>query len=223
MKKLLLSAAFLSLLFTLPAYAHQPRIVEPGMVTEILNPEVSQAFYGELKGQPDVYRIVSDKPFKLYVGLLVPDVPEAKKDLSAEITRDGSVIRLLDGTQHEWIRFYEEFGGDWYWWGPETGPIGKTAELSPNGTYEIKVFSPANLGKYSLAVGEIESFPAKEIWNTLVRLPTIKAQIFNKSPLSAFTNRIGLFIFGPALGFLLLIGLVVFGIRRIRRGKKIKR
>ncbi len=220
MKKLLLSLALLTLLFSAPAHAHQPRIVEDSGAVEVKNPEVSQAFYGELTGAPHTFRIRSDKPFKLYVGLLVPDVPEAKKDLSVEITSDNRRLFLLDGTSWEWKRFYEEFGGDWYWWGPETAPMGANQALSPNGTYEIKVFSPSNLGKYSLAVGEIESFPLNETLNTLVRLPWIKANIFNKSPLSAFFNRIGLFIFGPIIA-LIAIGIGIwFGVRRIRRKKK---
>jgi hypothetical protein len=219
MKKILLSVILLTFLFAPRAEAHQPRIVEGGGVVEVKNPEVSQAFYGELTGHPQVFRIQSEKPFKLYAGLLVPDVPEAKKDLSMAITREGVPVAAYDGTKWPWKRFYEEFGGDWYWWGPETGPIGQTTKLSPAGTYEIRVFSPSNLGKYSLAVGEIESFPLSEIWNTIVRMPWIKAHIFDKSPLTDFLNRIGLYIFGPIVG-LVVVGLGVwFGIRWVKRRK----
>jgi hypothetical protein len=227
MKKQILFAFALALLFAGVAHAHQPRIVEGSNVVEIQNPEVSQAFYGELKGEPQLFRIQVDRPFKLYVGLLVPDVPEARKDLSVEITSDNQPLYRLDGTTWEWKRFYEEFGGDWYWSGPETSPIGKTSTLSPNGTYEIKVFSPSNQGKYSLAVGEIESFPLNEIGNTIVRMPWIKSHIFDKSPLSAFFNRIGLFIFGPLVGLIVVVVGVWLGVRWARnkrkKTKKIKR
>lgn len=56
--------------------AHQPRLevgqnatYENAIVVE--TPEISQAFYGKLTGSPNYYKITSDKPFKLYINLLV--------------------------------------------------------------------------------------------------------------------------------------------------------
>lgn len=74
-----------ALLLPLSALAHQPRLVTQDRVVEIKNPEVSQAFYGVMKGVPAHYRIVSGEPFDLYVRLLVPDVKGVAKDVSAEI------------------------------------------------------------------------------------------------------------------------------------------
>jgi hypothetical protein len=104
------------------AIAHQPRIVR-GNFVEITNPEVSQAFYGELRGTPVEYRINLARQFRLYVGILVPDIPNVSKDIAAEIYRvkDGAkeTVALLDGSQFEWTPFFEEFAGDNYFWGPE--------------------------------------------------------------------------------------------------------
>ena len=208
---------FLSLFSVNSVYAHQPRLVENGVVTNIENPEVPQAFYGEMKGKPDIYEIDAKSSFKLYVGLLVPDVPEAKKDLSVIIKRDDEQIFYLNGINYEWKYFYEEFGNDNYWRGPETAPIGTTKEASPAGLYEIMVFSPDNTGKYSLAVGEIESFPLKEIINTVFTLPKIKSAIFDKSPFTAFFNRIGFYIFFPMLIFAAVIILIFIVIIKILR------
>jgi hypothetical protein len=60
--------------------AHQPRLelgVNSSMSNPIIvqNPEISQSFYGNLNGQPDYYKITSDKPFNLFVNILVPQSP----------------------------------------------------------------------------------------------------------------------------------------------------
>lgn len=59
------------------SFAHQPRLVfkQPaGKITYIQNPEISQAFYGILSGQKDIYKIVSDTGFLLHINLVVPDI-----------------------------------------------------------------------------------------------------------------------------------------------------
>jgi hypothetical protein len=169
------------------ASAHQPRIVDCDMV-EINKPEVSQAFYGELKGSPFEFRIQSNQDFKLYVGLLVPDIPNIRKDISAEIYRvkDGKneTIALLDGSHFEWTPFFEDFAKDNYFWGPEYKADNsiKGEELKgwpvPAGDYRIKVFSPSNFGKYTLVTGFLEVFPFAEILNASITVPRLKAQFF---------------------------------------------
>ena len=37
-------------------FAHQPRITEDGKI-DVVNPEISKAYYGELKGGPHIYTI----------------------------------------------------------------------------------------------------------------------------------------------------------------------
>ncbi len=221
------------------SFAHQPRIVSEG-VTQIENPEVSQAFYAELKGKPDYYEIKSGEPFKLYVGILVPDLEGIDKDVSAEISRKYLHVEetsaneheeeapiLLNGLQYEWTRWYEPFGGDWYWEGPELRVNPPEEELPEGvqvneGIYTIKVFSSDNEGKYVLVVGEREEFPIKEMVQTLFVLPKLKAEFFERSPWTAYYNLVGLFL---TISVAILIGIiiaVVILVRRIRRAKRPK-
>ena len=154
------------ILVTLVA-AHQPRIVTEEF-TQIQNPEISQAFYGILDGAPEYFEIRSDVPFKLYTGILVPDVEYIDKDVSAKVMTDNQVLFLLNGSDFEWTYFFEEFAGDSYYKGPE-----KELNVKP-GVYNIAVFSPDNQGKYVLVVGKKEEFPLKEWINTFVTLPKLK-------------------------------------------------
>ena len=202
-KIFILSALFLFLPFI--ASAHNPRIVKNEETVIVQNPEISQAFYGELKGEAQIFEIDSNKDFNLYVGVLVPKLPGANKGISAEIYRslesDLELITALDGSRHNWVEFYEPFGGDYYWQGPQI------RQNVPAGKYLIRLFSGfetdchpelsvkpclENQGKYSLAIGEIESFPPNEIWNALVTLPVLKQYFFDKNPLAMFWNYIGL-------------------------------
>ena len=192
-------------------------------MTDIKNPETSQAFYGELAGAPQTFRIISGTDFRLYIGILVPDVPNVKKDISAEIDRvtpsGTEQIATLDGNNFDWTPFYEEFGKDNYFWGPEFkaddskkgGPIkGLTV---PAGTYIIKISSPDNAGKYSMAIGDIESFPASEMINAALLLPYLKSQFFGDSAISILSSPFGwgyilalylfAFIFGSVFRFLI--------------------
>ncbi len=105
--------------------AHQPRLelgVNSTMTNPIVvqNPEISQAFYGKLNGQPDYYKITSNKTFELYVNILVPQSPGISSDfVFANITdSSGKTIAMLGGNQSDWTPMFEEFGGDYYLQGP---------------------------------------------------------------------------------------------------------
>jgi hypothetical protein len=179
----------------------------------IKNPEVSQAFYGQLEGNPDYYKIDSNKPFKLYLNILVPNIPvENERRFSVRVTDSNKKqIMFLDGIKYEWKEFYEEFGGDSYLEGPE-------ARLNVSaGTYIIKVYNSDNKGKYSLAVGEIESFPIDETLKTLILLPTLKEKFFNKPFYTGFFNLIGLFVFGPIIALIILAVVFYKLLKRFRR------
>ena len=198
------------------ALAHQPRIVGSGPV-DIRQPEVSQAFYGELTGAPVEYRIQSAEAFRLYVGILVPDIPAARKDISAEIYRvtpnGNETVTVLDGQAFDWTPFFEEFAQDNYFRGPEykANDSQKGVELKgctvPGGTYVIKVFSPTNQGKYTLATGDLKEFPLKEITNAAMAVPQIKARFFGESPLRICLSPFGwgyvliLYLFAFLVGF----------------------
>ncbi len=209
MKKLI-SAVMLCIVFT-SAFAHQPRLMlnsessidDPYIIKD---PEISKAYYAELKGRPDYYIISADKDFSLHVNILVPHINGARNDFKVEIQDDGGSFLFSLKDIDEWTLFFEPFAGDEYLRGPELAK-----ELSP-GSYYIKVFNGENLGKYSLAVGDIESFPLLEIAKTIVILPKLKSDFFNKSVLTAYWNITGLvIIISLALiaGVFLLIRLIV--------------
>lgn len=205
-------ALFLLALFVVPAFAlaHQPRVTE-SRLTEISDPEVSKAYYGELRGEPDVYIIRASAPFELYVNVLVPDIAGQKKDVSAVIIKDGNTdkpLSVLDGVTFEWKRFYEPFGADTYWMGPE---YKARAEA---GTYEIRVWSSNNDSKYSLAVGEREAFDMKEGLNALTIIPELKKNFFNESPVGFIVSPFGWGLIVAMYLAAIIVGLVYRAVLR---------
>jgi len=182
-------------------FAHQPRITNERLTT-IIDPEVSKAYYGKLTGEPDVYVIEASKAFDLYVNVLVPDIAGQKKDVSAVVLKDEKKLAVLDGINFEWEKFYEPFGADTYWMGPE---YKARAEA---GTYTIRVWSSNNDSKYSLAIGEIEAFDGKEGLNALTIIPQLKSEFFNESPIGFIASPFGwglivvMYILAFIVGFL---------------------
>lgn len=196
-RNLLIIIPVLFLIMPGRALAHQPRIVHEDL-TEITNPEVSQAFYGELHGAQAEYRINSARDFRLYIGILVPDVPNIRKDIAAEIYRlkDGAkeTVALLDGSRFKWTPFYERFAGDNYFWGPEYAAddsqkaVVLKGRLVPGGDYRIRVFSQNNQGKYVLVVGDLEEFPPKEMLSALSIVPQLKLRFFGEGLLKTIMS-----------------------------------
>lgn len=208
MYKLIPLTFFTILLLPTLALAHQPRITE-SRLTQVPNPEISKAYYGKLAGQPDVYVIKASKPFDLYVNVLVPDIIGQKKDVSAVVIKDGNIdkpLATLNGISFEWKKFYEPFGADSYWMGPE---YKARAEA---GTYEIRVSSLNNDSKYSLAIGEIEAFDGKEGLNALTIIPKLKRDFFNVSPIGFIVSPFG---WGLIILMYILAGIVGFAYRLI--------
>jgi hypothetical protein len=232
--KLILSIAGVGLIFPLVSLAHNPRLVPDNAgIVKIENPEISQAFYGELKGQPQIFSISSDKPFNFYINILSPDILDTRKDFPVEIYRGEELVAALDSTRYDWTKFYEPFAGDNYWKGPETEFQAET------GSYTIKVYNSfsdlcapksgetnkANLidprcmafyGRYALAIGKKESFPPNEIWNTLKVLPTLKKDFFKTSPWTTYFNYVGASL---AIVILLVILIIYLAIRIFWRKK----
>ncbi|MDI6882231.1 MAG: hypothetical protein QMC86_05280 [Methanothermobacter sp.] len=169
--------------------AHQPRLAPSTAPMDnpiiIKKPEISQAFYGQLKGEPVYYMIESPKEFRLYVNILVPDNPGEDQLVYARILDDkGKTIKELG--PGDWEPYFEEFGGDHYLKGPEFN------ETLPGGKYYIMVFNEENKGKYALAVGDIETFPADEALKAIILLPILKATIFNVPVLESFLQFLGI-------------------------------
>lgn len=209
---------FLIFLFLFPfaVSAHQPRIVEGNAVVQIQNPTVSQAFYGNLQGQAHDFKINLSEKQRIYLGVLVPDIPNIQKNILVEITSsaDKYFYYFLDGSLFKWERFYEKFAGDYYYKGPE-------AKLNlEKGEYNIKMFNFNNTGKYVLVVGDKEEFPLKEVFNSLIIFPELKTKFFEKSVFSIFLNKVGFyFLFPIMVVFLLILTLIIFIIVYYKRKK----
>jgi len=197
------------------ALAHQPRLVylQSGDV-QISNPEVSQAFYDELKGKPRDYFIDSNKDFELYINLLVPAVANMEGRYSATISlvKDPSTgsgqaeeqIAELDGGSFDWKEFYEPFSRDWYLQGPELD------KQVPAGKYKIEVYSKDNQGKYILAVGKTEFFDIQSILNIYWQLPLLKITFLKTSVLQFFLTPFGIYGIGAIGGLLIFIALIYY-------------
>lgn len=168
--------------FLLPqaVFAHLPRNAGMGEAFIVDEPTISKAYYGTLPGGPAIYSFTTTTTFPLYVGILVPDVAQIGKDVSADIYRNGERIATLGGPQAKWTHWYEEYGGDWYFDGGSF-----EAEGAP-GNYAIAVSSPDNEGRYVLAVGKEERFTLRESLRTVMTLPEIKEYYFDKFPFSAY-------------------------------------
>lgn len=209
MKKIIFTTLAIFLIIPMITFAHQPRIPY-GNQTNVSDPEISKAYYSQLQGKPQTYTISSNKQFAFYVNILVPDISWQKKDLSVKIIKDWNIEKpfaILDGNNFQWTKFFEPFGYDTYWMGPEY-----KATVVP-GKYEIIVSSKNNDSKYSLAIGEAEIFNFQEISNALKLIPKIKQDFFNESPISFIFSPFGwglilimfffAFIFGFAYRFIL--------------------
>lgn len=221
MKKIFLFSIAFSFLFNIAftAHAHQPKLIFDVKEIEVLEPEVSKAYYDELEGNPVDYLIDSEEDFNLYVNILVPDIEGVQTNYLVEIFEDESPLFTLYPDSQEWEKFYEPFGGDDYLMGPEF------EQQVEAGEYSIKVSNPANSGKYVLAIGKKESFPFLESVKMIFTLPKLKTEFFEKSFFSVFYNLVGLFL----LGFIIVVVGLIFVIYKIyaryrsKKGKKRKK
>ncbi|RLT54116.1 MAG: hypothetical protein DWI70_06685 [Chloroflexi bacterium] len=198
--------AGLMLLSAAPALAHQPVVVASD-TTEVVDPEISKAYYGVLSGAAHTYLIRSDIEFDLYVGILVPDSESPKRDVKAEIFRGDELVETLGGVDAEWVTFYEPFGQNTYW------DAGEYRLRAAPGVYSIRISSPDNTSKYSLAIGEIEFFDLEDRANALAVLPGIQEEFFGSSAVELVGTRYGMMnlvvIYGAALLAALLYRLIL--------------
>lgn len=134
----------------------------------------------------------------MYLNLLVPTSPGIPADfISAQVLdTNGNVLLTLNGTNPTWTPYFEEFAGDNYLKGPEA-----TKQL-PAGTYFVKVFNAENQGKYTIAIGDIETFPIDESLKALVTIPLLKEQLFGKPVTTLFLEFLGLIL---ALGSVMVL------------------
>ena len=227
MTKITLSALFITVFTFLTAgsaaFAHQPNLVflKQGDVN-IQNPEISQAFYDELKGNPKNYFITSDKDFVLYINILVPEIANKNGRYSANVflvKDDGTEEQIanIDGITPNWSEYYESFGRDYYLKGPEL------EKQLIAGKYKIEIFSADNQGKYVLAVGKTESYDLKALLNIYWQLPLLKIKFFNTSVFQFFLTPFGIAgvaIIGGILIILAILNYLVAVIKeKIRQSK----
>ncbi len=215
MKKILfILAAFFLLSFASTASAHQPKLIyfKQGDIN-ISNPEVSQAFYDELKGQPRDYFISSDKDFNLYINLLVPEFANPNGKYSVEIfsLKDGKELHVARFSEPaDWQEFYEPFGRDYYLKGPEFD------EQFLAGNYKVEVYSADNQGKYILAVGKKEEFDIRALLNVYWQLPLLKIMFFKTSVLQFFLTPFGIGGIGFIGGLLIFLAIINYLVALIK-------
>jgi len=168
----------------------------------VTNPEMSQAFYGELIGEPCSYTVTSTVDFRLYVELLVPVTTNPDGRFSVRITNQqmGTECAVLDGDTGIWKPFFEHFAGDRYKRGPHY-----TAQV-PAGAYRVEVYNAHNVGKYVLVVGEREAFSFAEIRRVLKLIPTLKSSFFHLPPAHFLFSIIG----ATYIILLLLVTVLIF-------------
>jgi monofunctional biosynthetic peptidoglycan transglycosylase len=163
------------------AHAHKPVIVKnqsaKGKPVQVKEPEISHAYYGELVGEPHYYTIVYPKEFILYVNILVPDFspktePISRHDMSFQISADVKTLFTAEGSESKWRRFYERYGRDHYYMGPEF------EQRVLAGTYHIKVLNRNNKGKYALAIGKKESFTPWGLVGAMIKARSLDKWFF---------------------------------------------
>ncbi len=194
----------LSLISTVSA--HQPRLIvdkassanAPILIEE---PEISKAYYAQLEQFNEYYGINSTKEFELYLSLQVPDIAAQSTNTSLELTDDsGLQLAYLNGSQHRWEKFHEDFGNANYLSGPSIHVA------LPPGSYVIKISGEENT-KYVLVSGQKEEFPASEFLNSLFLVPKINQEFFGMNLFQSLANVFGilLLVIFSLIGFVILV------------------
>ena len=181
MKKLLLLVILFSINFTF-TFAHQPKLIKYSPSSnephDVIDPEISKAYYGKLSGEPHYYKIKSDTEFSFYAGISIPKIDDNIKWISLEVLdENNNLIYSEDGKEYDWKSWYEPYARDWYWIGPQIGTHNdrefKESLKVEAGTYLIKVFNDDNVGSYSLAVGDKEFFGANMLEKISIWTPIL--------------------------------------------------
>ncbi len=228
MKKLILIIVFLSTSLS-PTFAHQPKLIKYSPSSnkphDIIDPEISKAYYGKLSGEPHYYKIDSDIEFSFYAGITIPKIDDNIKWISIEVyDQNNNLIFNEYGKEYIWKAWYEPYARDWYWIGPQIGThnnnnkeFKESLKLEP-GTYLIKVFNDDNIGSYSLAVGDIEFFGANifekiSIWVPILFYIGPYMDIF-------YWNKFDFKAYIPHLALIILIIILYWVVKKIFFRKK---
>lgn len=207
---------FIALLLFAIAYdthAHVPNVITQSSLQDIItieDPELSQAYYGDMMGFPHTYEIRAKDPFHLFVEVLVPDIPAADERVSGIIIKEvgykGRVVEVarLPGAEAGWESFYEPWGGDRYRRGAS---FEQDVEA---GVYRIEVNTPENLSKYVLVVGKREDFGSVGYFETIGRIADVKA-FFGKSRFRIVESP---FVYVPLMASVFVSGVWLWWRRR---------
>ena len=196
---------FCFLIPTAIIFAHQPNFVDKQLIIIDNEPDISKAYYGELSGSEVVYTIKATSSLKLYLQILSPKISGSRKDFTVSILDDKqNVIINLATSSEGWQSWYEDYGGDWYWRGPSFN------QIIPDGTYKIVVSNPDNIGKYSLAVGETESFPLNKFPNIIRELYLTKINFFNEPWYGIFYGVVGKYLLLGSIILLLILIIIIW-------------
>ena len=187
MKKILTFVALL--IFSSYSIAHKPVMNENSSYPadapyEIEEPEISKAIYSTLTGEPHFYRIESETDFNFYAGILAAKIGECtlEEKFSFEVLdSDFHPLFMADGENFEWTPWYEEYGKQWYWNGPEVGKNFLSDRVFKAGTYYIRVFNNSNTGQYIIAVGDIEKFSFTDIVGLIFSMGKIEDEFWDAS------------------------------------------
>lgn len=196
----------------LPAalFAQELRIIESPS-TLISDPEAYRAYYGKLMGEPHVYTVRAEEPFRLSVIILTPNIEGARTDFSATIidtTLLDEPVIVLDGAVSEWQWFFDTAGRDEYLAGPVLrGGL-------PAGDYEIRVSNPDNQGAYVLVLGEDGWSSVSGLLSRYTALPVVKSEFFGKPAYQAYLTPLLLW---PVIALLVIAAAAVFAIYIYKR------
>lgn len=212
MQKLLAGVLVFTALVPLSSAVAQQLRVTDGAETAI-DASVYRAYYGKLSGESHQYTFSTDEEMPIKVVLIVPDVPDAKTNISATLvdaTDSGRFFSAADGTQVEWQRFFDTAGRDSYLAGPMLD-----ATLPP-GDYRIQVSNPGDDAQYALIVQSADAAPFSifEIFRRYGTVPAIKSDFFGKPAYQAYLTPLLLW---PIFGTLIFLGLIIFAILIYRR------
>ena len=191
-------------------FAHQPRIVESEKIN-VIKPEISKAYYGNLSGKPHIYTISTSLPIDLYVNILVPFIEGPKKNVTVKIFKDKQTLEMLSPKKDDWKEFFEPFGQSMYWKGPEF------KVRADAGKYKIHVQSTEKSIRYVLATGETEAFDGPESLRAILLIPELKKNFFKESPFSFILSPLGWGYVLVLQILVILVGFVVLKILNISR------
>ncbi len=227
MKKFVLLIILYLISFTY-ALAHQPKLIKYSPTSnephDVIEPEVSKAYYGKLNGEPHYYKIESDTEFSFYAGITIPKIDDNIKWISIEVLdQNNNQIFYEDGKEYNWKAWYEPYARDWYWVGPQIGTHNdkefKGSLKFEGGKYIIKVFNEDNQGSYSLAVGDIEFFGATiiekiSIWTPILFYIGPYMDIF-------YWNKFDFKAYIPHLAIIIILFIIYWVIKKIFFKKKL--